>query len=225
MKRIFAYVAMGLVMLSVRVPAATELKKATGGEAILPLATGLKPPRDHISLYTVRTGATVGQVTFVFVSGGKKLQRCQTDGAGRIDFQLDQVGEKVHILLIDNRCAFQEIADASGGEVYQAKLLDPLPDTGIVIITDKTKEITLPGAGKLQISTYTGGVDGKGIYLRGTKAVFRYPQWSPKNINPGIDVQRGEPFNIIDGAKKYEVAYQQLIPEKYSYLRYKPIKD
>jgi len=226
MKHIFIYFALGLVLLAARVTTAIEVQKPTSlGDAILPHTTGMKPQRDHIWLYALRNGTAADQVTFIFVSDGKKLERCQTDGTGRIDYRLEQASEKVHILLIDNRYTFREITNAVGGEAYEASLTAPAPDTGTVAITDKTREITLPGAAKVQISSYTGGVDGHGIYLRGTKPVFRYPYWSPQNINPGIDLQRGAPFNIIDGARKYEVIYQQLIPDKFSYLRYKLLRE
>ena len=227
MRHILTFIALGLVLLSAHVATGIEVQKPTSiGDAILPHpTTGMKPPKDHIWLYALRNGNAADQTTFTFVSSGNKLERCQTDGTGRIDYRLEHPGDTVHIILLDNRYSFREITNAVGGEAYEASLTTPAPDTGIVVITDKTKEITLPGAGKVQISSYSGGVDGHGIYLRGTKPVFRYPYWSPRNINPGIDLQRGTTFNIIDGARKYEVNYQQLIPDKFSYLRYKLLRE
>ena len=226
MKHIFTYAALGLVLLSVRVTTANEVQKPGSlEEAILPHPTGVKPQRDHIWVYALRNGVPTDQITFYFVSNGNKYESFQTDGTGRIDYRLEQAGDPVQILLLDNRYAFRVITTAFGGEAYEARLCSPAPDTGIAVITDKTREIILPGAGKVQTFLTPSGVDGRRTLLQGTKAVFRYPDWAPKYIYPVIDLRRGTTLNIIDGARKYEVVYQQLIPAKFSYLRYKLLRE
>jgi hypothetical protein len=136
---------------------------------VTPAPVPIKPPRDHIWLFALRNGFPAKDATFTFIgSVSQRILEQQADPFGKVDFRIEQAGESDRVLLINDRYDLREIPGAKSGEAYQVKLTEARPGTTVIRVTGKTQEITLPGAGKVRVQSWSrqGGVTSRQIQGR-----------------------------------------------------------